>query len=170
MRAIESDRDEITAAVRQVVADNPWYTVDQFASQVHGRYRHNMRLRYDYVLSRIGPLDGKTVIDVGCGDGQWSALLCSRFAVKLIGIDYNELRLDRYRRRLPAAEALLGTCAKIPVESGAADLVMCHQVLEHLGDPAAALIEARRVLKPNGMLLVFIPFRLVGEVWPVVNP
>ena len=45
----------------------------------------------------------------------------------------------------------------IPVEDGRFDLVFCSQTLEHLPDPLAALVEMRRVLKPDGQLWITAP-------------
>lgn len=146
-------------AERQVAAGNAWYTSDQIATQRHGVYRHNMRLRYDYVMRRLRAADveGKVVVDLGCGDGQWSIELAERFKPTLIGVDYNALRLDRYKANVPGAEARLGSCFDIPIADGMADTVMFHQVLEHLPEPSTALTEIARVLKPGGLLLVSVP-------------
>jgi ubiquinone/menaquinone biosynthesis C-methylase UbiE len=48
--------------------------------------------------------------------------------------------------------------ANIPVRDGSFDAVLCSEVLEHVGDPVAALGELKRVVKPGGMLILTAPF------------
>lgn len=149
------------SAAKRVAADNPWYTADQLANQTHGVYRYNMSLRYNYVRKLIGELgivsQERSVVDLGCGDGQWSMQLNQGSSGRLIGIDYNDLRLTRYRKNVPWAEAKLGSCLDIPLESNSADIVMFHQVLEHISNPTIALREINRILKPAGWLILSVP-------------
>jgi len=158
-------RKEIEAARQKIAEDNPWYTADQIAGQRLGVYRHIMKGRYDYVVRHLRrletrgyTLDGKTVVDLGCGDGQWSIEIARHFPkAKLIGVDYNELRLERYKHHVPTAEALFGSCLEVPLEDNSADFLMFHQVLEHIPQPQDALREVRRILKPDGRLLLSVP-------------
>lgn len=53
---------------------------------------------------------------------------------------------------------IVSDIAKIPVRDGSFDAVLCSEVLEHVGDPVAALSELKRVLKPGGMLILTAPF------------
>lgn len=152
-------RPEVLQAAEEVAKGNPWYTADQVAGQTYGPYRYNMKLRYEYVerhLKQLG-IDGKKVVDLGCGDGQWSIQLKQSHEIELVGVDYNELRLDRYRHNVPDADALFGSCLDIPLEDDFADVVMFHQVLEHIPQPAEALAEVRRILKAGGWLILSVP-------------
>lgn len=159
--AVSKEREEFIEAARQVANGNPWYVADQVANQQHGVYRHNMRLRYEYVDSQIERLNiamsDKVVVDLGCGDGQWSIRISSKYQCNLIGIDYNELRLQRYHKNVPTAEARKGSCLDIPLEDNKADIVMFHQVLEHIPKPSEALLEIYRILKPSGWLILSVP-------------
>lgn len=154
---------DLTQAAEMVAADNSWYTVDQVATQLKGTYRFSTELRFEYVRNLLrsmdsgGGLTGKTLVDLGCGDGVWSILIGRDFACSLVGVDYNELRLSRYSANVPGAEARLGSCYEIPLDDGAADIVLFNQVLEHLEQPAKALSEIRRVLSPTGRLIISVP-------------
>lgn len=152
-------RDTAAHVAREIASGNPWYTVDQIDNQRKGAYRHNMQLRYRYVHEHLSQLQlpGRTVIDLGCGDGQWSMELAGRFDLRLIGVDYNPLRMQRYRNYVPGAEAQVGSCISIPIASHAVDLVMFHQVLEHIPQPERALREVRRILHQQGWLLLSVP-------------
>ncbi|HWH45333.1 MAG TPA: methyltransferase domain-containing protein, partial [Thermoleophilaceae bacterium] len=53
---------------------------------------------------------------------------------------------------------LVGSAYELPVEDGSFDTVLCTAVLEHLEEPAAALREARRVLRGGGVAIYTVPF------------
>lgn len=156
------ERPEIRAANKQIAENNPWYVSDQVGTLQDGVYRHNMALRYHYVRQRLRQLNlslnHKTVVDLGCGDGIWSMEISRDYpSMSLIGVDYNTLRLERYQQNVPTAQTYYGSCLDIPLDNQIADVVMFHQVLEHIPEPAAALQEVRRILKPDGWLMLSVP-------------
>jgi SAM-dependent methyltransferase len=85
---------------------------------------------------------GLRVLDVGCGDRPYDALLAG--AAEIVGFD---------RPGNPYAD-LHGSIDAIPVEEGGFDVVLCLQVLEHVPDPAAAVRELRRTVKDGGRVLL----------------
>jgi 2-polyprenyl-3-methyl-5-hydroxy-6-metoxy-1,4-benzoquinol methylase len=85
---------------------------------------------------------GLRVLDVGCGDRPYERLL--QGATEIVGFDVPGN---------PHAD-LHGSIDAIPVEDASFDLVLCLQVLEHVADPAAAVRELRRVVKPGGRVLL----------------
>jgi ubiquinone/menaquinone biosynthesis C-methylase UbiE len=155
---------DLSQAARMVESGNPWYTVDQYKSHLEGVYRYSTRHRFDYVRRLLNGVDtahdhlaGRTLLDLGCGDGVWSILIQRHFRCQFIGIDYNELRLKRYQANVPGAVTRLGSCYDIPMNDHSADLILFNQVLEHLERPADALHEIRRVLRPGGYLILSVP-------------
>lgn len=110
---------------------------------------------------RIGSL-----IDLGTGAGRMLTLLAPR-AETALGLDLSQQMLNIARLRV--AEAGLGHCElrhgdifSTGLPDGSADLVVVHQVLHYLGDPAAAVAEAARLVAPGGRLLIidFAPHAL----------
>jgi SAM-dependent methyltransferase len=101
---------------------------------------------------------GERVLDLGCGAGRFVAA-AREAGADAVGVELAEAALERARRTVPGAELLLveddGT---IPLGHASVDLVWCSEVLEHAADAAALLLEARRVLRPEGRLLVTVPF------------
>jgi SAM-dependent methyltransferase len=83
-----------------------------------------------------------SVLDVGCGDRPYDTLF--QDAEVLVGFDVPS----------NAHADLHGSIDAIPVEDASFDRVLCLQVLEHVPDPAAAVRELRRVVRPGGRVLL----------------
>jgi ubiquinone/menaquinone biosynthesis C-methylase UbiE len=103
-----------------------------------------------------GPFD--LLIDLGTGTGRILELF-SGHARRAIGFDINREMLAHARARLAASgvrnsQLRLGDIFNLPLEDDIADAVVIHQVLHFLDDPANAVAEAARVLKPAGRLLI----------------
>jgi ArsR family transcriptional regulator len=103
----------------------------------------------------LGPFE--LLVDVGVGQGRMIQLFADR-VVRAEGFDTSRQMLAIARASLDdlRAKAALrfGDAYAPPVEPGAADLVTIHQVLHFLSDPARAIGEAARLLKPKGRLVV----------------
>src|SRR5215216_3151844 len=99
---------------------------------------------------------GERVLDLGCGAGRFVAAL-RQAGADAVGVELAEAALERARRNAPGADLrLLEPDGSIPLEHGSVDLVWCSEVLEHAADPGHLLLEARRVLKHGGRLLVTV--------------
>lgn len=126
---------------------------------------------YIYALRRGGLRAGEVLVDIGTGRGELLALAVQSGAARAIGLEYSEAAVALAHRTLDAqgvsAEVLLADARAVPLPDAVADLVTLLDVVEHLaGDELArALLEARRILRPGGRLLVHtFPNRLVYDV------
>jgi len=97
------------------------------------------------------------LVDIGTGTGRMIELFAPR-ATQAIGIDRSSEMLRLARVKLEAAgihpSLRQGDMYALPLADGCADSVIIHQVLHYAHSPAAAIVEAARVLAPGGTLLV----------------
>ncbi len=110
------------------------------------------------VRAAVGAAPLDAVLDIGTGTGRMLELLAPQ-ANRALGIDQSPPMLSVARDRLDRAglrnvQLRQGDMFALPVERNAFDLVVLHQVLHYLDDPARALREAARTLRPGGRLLV----------------
>ena len=110
------------------------------------------------VRDTIGARPYRSLLDVGTGTGRMLEILAPA-AERAVGVDQSPPMLGMARARLERAglrhaQLRQGDIYALPVERNAFDLVVLHQVLHYLDDPARALREATRTLRPGGRLLV----------------
>jgi ubiquinone/menaquinone biosynthesis C-methylase UbiE len=103
-----------------------------------------------------GPLGD--VVDLGTGTGRMLELVAGR-ASRLVGIDRSREMLAIARAKLERTDATgwqvrHGDVHSLPLADESFDVALVHQVLHFLRDPEDALVEAARVLRPGGLLIV----------------
>jgi ubiquinone/menaquinone biosynthesis C-methylase UbiE/DNA-binding transcriptional ArsR family regulator len=110
------------------------------------------------ILEAAGPGPFRRLVDLGSGTGRMLTLLGNK-AEHALGLDLSQQMLNIARRH--AVEAKLervdlrhGDIFRTGLPDGCADLVVVHQVLHYLGDPAAAVKEAARITAGDGRLLI----------------
>ncbi len=110
------------------------------------------------VLDAVGPGPFRCLVDLGTGTGRMLELLSPR-ADRAIGIDGSPAMLNVARSRIARSgvrnvQLRQGDIYALPLPRDGADLVVLHQVLHFLDDPARALRESARILRPGGRLVV----------------
>lgn len=97
-----------------------------------------------------------TVADLGCGTGNAAELLAP-LVKRVIAVDQSGPMLSAARKRLAHVsnvEFVEGSLEKLPLANASVDAAVCVLVLHHLPDPAAAVAEMARIIRPGGVVLV----------------
>ncbi len=100
-----------------------------------------------------------SILDAGCGQGIAFGKLCQAFTPQLIvGTDIDEKLIARARIVAENTECRVdtfpGNVMNLQIESSSFDIVFCHQSLHHVNDQESTLAEFRRVLRPDGILML----------------
>jgi 2-polyprenyl-3-methyl-5-hydroxy-6-metoxy-1,4-benzoquinol methylase len=115
----------------------------------------DLQVRLEFLLARVQA--GESVLDVGCGEGTFTAELTAA-GVHGVGIDVAEEPLRRARAAYRGVDVRLVDARGLwPFVDASFDAVWAGEVIEHVADTAGWLSEVRRVLRPGGRLLVSTP-------------
>jgi SAM-dependent methyltransferase len=117
------------------------------------------------LIRRFVALEGRVILDAGCGLGMYMHAF-RRFSQDIHGVDIDCDKLLAARQEL--RNVCLASAENLPYPDGMFDVVLSHEVIEHVHDDRQAIAEAVRVLKapdpgagkPGGRLVVFAPNRL----------
>jgi ubiquinone/menaquinone biosynthesis C-methylase UbiE len=164
------------------VGSDPQYEAFADAFLAHARDGlYNAHYDRPACLRLLGPVDGRTVLDAACGPGLYAQELVAHGA-SVIGFDQSPRMVELSRQRVPTGDFRTHDLAR-PLEwlpDGSVDDVLLALALEYLDDRVAALRELRRVLRPDGALVLsrmhptgdwlrhggnYFEPRVVDEVW-----
>lgn len=109
------------------------------------------------------------VVEIGCAGGALLADLASDGFRDLSAVDVTEAAVERARAR-EVAEVTRVDGVATPFDDDTFDVLIASDVLEHIADEAAALAEWRRIVRPGGLAVVFVPaFMALWSEHDVVN-
>lgn len=131
------------------------YTPGYSSPMIEFMARHSAEVEAGFFLPQLKP--GMELLDAGCGPGSITLGLARTVAPgRVIGIDIEEFQFERARENAKRdglnVEFQKASVYELPFDYRQFDAVFSHAVLESLSDPAAALAEFRRVLKPGGVI------------------
>lgn len=138
------------------------YAADNEVNLLNGHYERPA------MLSLAGDVNGRRILDAGCGAGPLSAALRDRGAI-MSGFDLSTAMIELARRRLgEGADLTVADLAKpLPYADAAFDDVVASLVLHYLEDWTEPLAELRRVLKVGGRLILSVNHPIV---YTALNP
>lgn len=114
-------------------------------------------LELQLLFELLGPVADKTLLDVGCGDGELASKLAHRGAI-VTGLDADPAMIAAARRRAGVEGTQLqlveGQAEKLPFDDAVFDRVVAVTVLCFVCDAERAIMEMARVLKPGGLLVI----------------
>ncbi len=129
--------------------DAVWSAVAADAKPEH------LELRRAFLLAHVRQRE--TVLDIGCGAGEFSEAMLDAGA-RPIAVDVAHEALRRARERVPGLDARRWLAGEpLPVDDASVDVIWAGEVIEHVADVAPWLSELRRVLRPGGTLLLTTP-------------
>jgi ubiquinone/menaquinone biosynthesis C-methylase UbiE len=121
-------------------------------------------------LEELGVGADETVLDVGCGTGNLTRALLGRLspAGRVVAVDISPRMIAVARRKVsdPRVAWHAADAARLPLGDASCDRAICCAVWPHFDDRAAAAVELRRVLRPEGRLHVWhlVPRGRVNEI------
>ena len=119
-------------------------------------WRAGQERRLEMIRTAAGNRITGTILENGCGVGMYVEHL-QPFGGKVFGLEYDFERVHEAHRFSDRV-----TCAAgegLPYPAGTFDLVLSHEVLEHVRDDRRAVEEILRTIKPGGRLVLFVPNR-----------
>ena len=104
-------------------------------------------------LNVLGEVEGKDILELGCGAAQWSIALARRGA-RIVALDNSERQLENARRLRGDLEFPLvhASAEEVPLASASFDVVFCDHGAMSFADPHRTVPEAARLLRPGGLL------------------
>lgn len=103
--------------------------------------------------SGCASLQGKNLLDVGCGNGEISEAF-SEMGISVTGIEYSSSRVVNMAAKKRNFRLIAGDGHYLPLRSRSFDFAVLADVLEHVYDPPRMMREVARVVKPGGMVFI----------------
>jgi SAM-dependent methyltransferase len=119
-------------------------------------WRAGQQRRLQMVLEAAGERVKGRVLENGCGVGMYVERLAP-YAGAIVGLEFDHQRAQEARQK--SAQILCAASESLPFPNESFDLILSHEVLEHVQDDRQAVQEMVRVLRPSGRAVIFVPNR-----------
>jgi ubiquinone/menaquinone biosynthesis C-methylase UbiE len=113
-------------------------------------------------IAWMAPLlkEGASLLDCGCGRGEYVKMIRKEFGVNAVGIEYLAEKVCKAQQDPAIAEYIQqGNIENIPFPNASFDIALLNEVLEHVPNEDRAMAEIHRVLKKDAILVIFSPNR-----------
>ncbi len=108
-------------------------------------------------MREIMPLQGRSVLDLGCGAGWAVRMAVARGASHVVGLDFSATALQLARQHPSDASWVLADGSTLPFQDASFDRVFSHGAMEHFPDVREGFRELHRVLRPGGVAVTVVP-------------
>ena len=132
------------------------FTGERFTPECEGEIRLEHWQRYLFARSLV---KDKRVLDVACGEGYGSKLLAEQ-AASVVGVDVSVEVIEHATRRYGSLAGLgfrLGDCERLDFPDASFDVIVSFETIEHVPNQEQVLAELRRILAPDGVLIISTP-------------
>lgn len=153
---------------------------NQIAVVYDQRWSHYVSNTLQFLKSRAELSQTDKVLDVACGTGEFERLiLADNPGQQMVGVDISEKMIEMARQKLqnyPNVEFQLASASALPFPDASFDTVVSANSFHYFDDPDVALKEIKRVLKPDGNLIIldwckdFLVCRICDWVLQHVDP
>lgn len=148
--------------------EDVYVTSTAYSKSIESRFAQanptrSLETLYD-TLAALGISSNDYLLDLGCRDAVHSCAIAERFKCRVIGIDRLRHHIAQAKENIGSqsrgdlVDAVVGDVVSVPFMNGCFDFIWCREVLNHISDVPACLVECRRVLKPKGLLVIYQTF------------
>ena len=103
----------------------------------------------------VNSLNGGRILDAGCGPGFFLAEINDNW--EKYGVEISKYNIDFINEHFPDVKTSLSKLEELEYEDNFFDVIYCFQVIEHVEDPIQIIKEFKRVIKPNGTIILSTP-------------
>lgn len=131
----------------------------------YGMVQHLHRYAFASVFA-----NRKRVLDIACGEGYGSNLI-AQIAEAVVGVDIDEETVHNAKNKYQRQNLIfqLGSASAIPCEDKYFDIVISFETIEHHYEHMKMFAEIKRVLKPNGLLILSSPDKTFSDAFGIIN-
>ncbi len=119
----------------------------------------NASIAYEHLYKPVQAFQGKTILDLGCGEGGKTVYYASKKPKLIVGIDIDAKKIGRaisfahYAKVQGQCQFIVADVENCPLASDSFDIALSEDCFEHYPHPEAVLREVHRLLRPSGFLL-----------------
>ena len=114
--------------------------------------------RLDAIAKALPHREKLRVLDAGCGEGHLVEVMQNMHpSHSYTGVDITSVALAKTRKRCPKAKFQKADLTQLPYKNASFDVVVCTEVIEHIGAYKKLIEELKRVLKRGGLLVMTFP-------------
>ena len=155
------------------------YTEHHLQKYLHFYRSGRRKIKIRIVSRLLGVIEGKSVLDIGIGEGFFSRL-CLQKKAKTISLDFADPMIQYHKENNPDFTLVQADAQYLPFKNESFDIVLALDLIEHLPSPPDFLNEVNRVLRKGGRLILItpntgniieetlkIPFRVLSKFLPI---
>jgi len=144
-----------TENIQKIIVEQGYYSEEEnlriFLKFFKPRYRHYSHSYLHHVFKKYN-LDKRKVLDIGCQYGQFHI----HFSDESVGVDVDEYAI-KFAKSIGLNVINTNIEKGLPFKDKTFDVVFCSHVLEHIFSPHLLLLEIWRVLKDDGIIILYVP-------------